>query len=243
MECLKDAYFNVGNMDKLITFEYSYKDNNKLSPEDKGELTKLDLSGCPNIETINLSGFKGGYITLNIKSRKTLKNLNISNSNINYIVWYDVDNDEKIYSTINGNKEGIIDLMLCENIESVNISNQKNIKYLLLPSTKTISNIIILGCDSLERIVGKISVNVNMFTKLHNFRFNEVCKYNNEDNTSIIKLNYETGEVELEEEYLPLVNNNEDGDLIIEYELNKLLTHYTFLKDELQYQIHLMIQV
>lgn len=227
MEKLTNEGFYLGHLENLKTFSYSHKKSKEIPVG----ITNLDFSGCPNIEDINLIGFEGEYITLNKKSQKTLKTLNISNSNINYIVWYDTENDEKIYSTINGNKEGIIDLMLCENIESVNISNQKNIKYLLLPSTKTISNIIILGCDSLERIVGRISVNVNMFTKLHNFRFNEVCKYNNDDNTSIIKLNYETGEVELEEEYLPLVNNNEDGDLIIEYELDKLLTHYTFLKD------------
>ena len=227
MEQLTDEGFNLGHLENLKTFSYSHK---KTKDKPVG-VTNLDFSGCSNIEDINLIGFQGEYITLNIKSRVTLKNLNISNSNINYIVWYDADNDEKIYSTINGNKEGVIDLMLCENIESVDISNQKNIKYLLLPSTKTISNIKIVGCDSLERIVGKISVNVNMFTKLHNFRFNEVCKYNNEDTTSGIKLNYETGEVELEEEYLPLVNNNEDGDLIIKYELDKLLTHYTFIED------------
>ena len=255
MEQLTDEGFNLGHLENLKTFSYSHK---KTKDKPIG-ITNLDFSGCPNIEDINLIGFQGEYITLNKKSRKTLKNLNISNSNIKYIVWYDDENDKKIYSTIEGVKEGIIDLMLCVNIESVNISNQKNIKYLLLPSGKDISNINILGCDSLQRIVGTISVNVNMFTNLSNFRFNEVCKYDVNDKNEYdaegkitytapkIILNYENGEVELDAsdssgnislnpdtgkiEYTPDTEHNNEGDLIIKYELNKLLTHYTFLED------------
>lgn len=243
MENLTNEGFTLGKMKNLKNFTYSHKPNKN----NQEGITKLDFTGCPNIETINLSGFKGEFITLNKESQKTIKEINISNSNINHIVWYDEEKEIKEYAYIDSDYYNIIDLSCCEKIEKIDISNQKTIKYLLLPENKIIedNNLNITYCDSLERIIGRIRVNVNKFKKLSKFRFNEVCKYNEEDTTSYISL-LDNGDVELSSKkmdetltieesgkvkYTPSVEQKDDVNYI-NYKLNKLLTHYDFTTND-----------
>jgi hypothetical protein len=61
MEKLQDNGFKLGKMKNLKNFTYSHK----ISKDIPIGLTKLDLTGCPIIENINLSGFSGDYIILN----------------------------------------------------------------------------------------------------------------------------------------------------------------------------------
>jgi hypothetical protein len=90
MEKLKNENFILGELKNLIRFTYTYSENNKLDETEKGKLTILDLSGCPNLKEINLPNFTGEYITLNEKTKNTLEKINLSNSNVNYIIWYKI---------------------------------------------------------------------------------------------------------------------------------------------------------
>ena len=235
MEKLKNENFILGELKNLKKFTYTYNENNKL--DDKGKLTSIDLSGCPNLEEINLPNFAGDYITLNVKSKKTLKSINLSNSNVNYIIWYDEETKQKIYAKINDSYKGILDFRGCTVLNTILLSNNKNIEYVLLNEKKTIENIDISYCDELKRITGNIKVDVNKFSNLSKFRFNELCKYDEDDDTSIIILDSDgevsLADVEKDKDGNAIFNEDDDenGNHFINYELNKLLTHYTFKSD------------
>lgn len=231
MKQLSNDNFVLGYNEGLETFSYSY--------DSKAEniITELDFSGCPNLKEIILPNFTGEYITLNSKCKSTLEKIDFSNSNIKYIYWYDEETDEKTYAiTTDTNKQtskNVLDFIGCVKLNTINISGNKNIEYVLLDDSITLedNNTLITYCESLRRIIGNLKVNVNKFTNLSKFRFNEVCKYDENDTTSNIIL-LENGDVELEDKNVIFntdVDNN--GNRFINYELNKLLTHYTFIED------------
>ena len=216
MEKLSDDTFKIGHLENLKSFTY-----NPSTEAENGGLSYIDLSGCPNIETINLSQFNGTYIILNENAKSTLRTVNFAYSNISYIIWKNENGTYKSY--IDNNYEYVLDFIDCDKINNINIAHT-DIKYLLLNESVTpILNI--LSCTNLTRIVGNISIsNISMFQNLSNFRFNEICKYDEYDDTSHIILN-DDGEVELDDTTLEIYTLNGDDRY---YNLNYMLTHYKF---------------
>ena len=230
MKFLNNDNFKFGHLENLETFSYSHSSEKDANPMG---ILNLDFSGCPNLKNLILSDFKGEYITLNSKSKNTLESINISRSNIKYIIWNDVENNQLSVADINDNINGILDLRECKNINTVDVSGNNLIRFILLPDDVEINNINILQCNALERIIGRLNVNVNKFTNLSNFRFNEVCKYDNDDTTSDIIL-LDDGDVVLADDviYEPIGDDGiNDNYYHIKYDLKKLLTHYEFIED------------
>lgn len=225
MKQLSNEGFILGHNESIEKFEY-IADSKATS-----HLTILDLSGCPNLKEVNLPNFAGEYITLNEKTKNTLEKINLSNSNVNYIIWYNEETKQKTLAKINNSYNGVLDLSGCVKLNNINVSGNKTIKYILLNEDNIIEDINITYCDNLERIVGRINVNVNKFTKLSKFRFNELCKYDENDTTSNIIL-LDNGDVKLENENVVFLSDDDEfGNHFINYELDKLLTHYTFIED------------
>lgn len=229
MNKLTNDTFYLGFNENVQKFEYS------AGTKAESPIDKLDLSGCPNIKEINLQNFKGSYITLNVKSKKTLESVNFTNSNISYILWYDTDNDYTIYTKINNSLEGVLDFTDCENMKHIDISGQKTVKYLILPENRVFENtdFIIARCEKLERIIGTFNTNVNKFINLNLFKFNEPCKYDANDETSFITLN-DDGTVSIDDVNKPerILQPDDDGNCYYEIDLKKSLTNYSFIEDD-----------
>lgn len=232
MKYLSDDSFILGHLENLKEFTYT-KDSKAES-----YLTELDFSGCPNIEKISLAGFNGTYIILNTQSTQTLKDVNISNSNISYILWTNTEDPENIiyYKSLVDDRSNVLDFNTCVNITNVNIQGNKTIEYVLLPESSISQiNINILGCDNLRRITGNLgAVNVNKFKNLSNFYFNELCKYDDNDTTSniIIKDNGDVDfDVSIGNSSLDDNDVNDPSIRLRKYQSKHLLTHYSFIED------------
>lgn len=233
MKYLSDDTFVLGHLENLE--EFTYTSSNVTNGK---QLTNLDFRGCPNLKILNLPGFKNSHIILNIKSKETLENINFSNSDISYIKWIDNSDPNNItyeISTING--KNILDFKDCKNIKSINIQRNTKIEYVLLSDDKDKEiDIQIVGCDNIKRIAGNLGkINVNKFTNLSNFYFNELCKYDINDITSNIVLD-DNGEVYFydDSDINPTYDNDtsDSSIILIKYDLSKLLTHYTFIEDD-----------
>jgi hypothetical protein len=227
MNNLSNDTLILGHNENVKKFEYT------AGAKAENVIDKLDLSGCPNIEEINLQNFTGTFITLNVESKNTLKKVNFTYSNISYIQWYNSKNDYMEYTTINNSREGVLDFSGCVNMNDIDISGQKNIKYLILPENQTFENdkLGIAYCEKLERIIGKFETNVNKFRNLSSFRFNEVCKYNAEDTTSLITLNNDDGSVSIDGVVPKDSSFDDDGNLYYKINLKTSLTNYSFIED------------
>lgn len=231
MNNLTNETLSLGHNENVKKFEYT------AGAKAENIIDKLDLSGCPNIEEINLQNFTGTFITLNVKSKLTLKKVNFTNSNISYIQWYSDDGKNKHteYTKINDSYEGVLDFSDCVNMDHIDISGQKTIKYLILPKGRTFENdkLGIARCEKLERIIGNFKTNVNKFRNLSSFRFNEVCKYNASDEISHIILDYDKGTLSVDDDVEPKSGPFEDDNKKWYYEidLTRSLTNYSFIED------------
>lgn len=238
MKYLSDDTFVLGHLENLEEFTYIYANisNGK-------QLTTLNFSGCPNLKKLNLPGFVGDHIILNNKSKNTLEELNIANSKISYIIWANTEDPKNIkyeIATMNNKTYSTLDLRECKLIKRINIQNNENINYVILPdknqNTLATIEINVLNCNNLIRIIGDLGyITVNKFKNLKKFYFNELCKYNNEDVTSHIILN-DDGDVQFEDEFnykiLYDIDENDESIELIKYESGKLLTHYNFIEND-----------
>lgn len=231
MKYLSDDTFVLGHLENLE--EFTYTSGNVTNGK---QLTKLNFTGCPNLKKLNLQGFAGDHITLNIRSAKTLREINISNSNISYILWAD-DSDStniKYSKSLVDDNDKVLDFKQCENLSHLNVQRNTSIEYILLPDDNR-CEIVILGCDNLKRITGNLGdVNIKAFKGLNNFYFNELCKFDINDTTSNIILD-ENGDVHFDDNAnLTVLSDddiNDDSLTLIKYKSKQLLTHYKFLKD------------
>ena len=203
---LTDSKFYIGKVPALKTFVYTASNDKNAK-----YLTKLDLSGATNLESIQLQGFKGNYITLALSAKKTLTDINFANSSIQYIRWFDTETNQEYYSKVGYSRdkdystfshENVFDFSECKKLQRFNLS-KTSVKYIILPEGRTFNiDSAVSNCDALERIVGNINISSNSLLKsLKKFRFNEVASYETTNNdiknknylTSNIVLDFETG--------------------------------------------------
>ena len=228
MNNLSNDTFNLGYNENVEKFNYM------AGTKAENPIDILDLSGCPNIKEIHLQNFAGSFITLNIKSQKTLEYINLTNSNISYILWYDDINDYNVYTKINNSHEGILDFSKCENLTNIDIAGQETVKYLILPENRVFEsdNFSIARCKKLERVIGSFNTNVNKFINLSSFRFNELCKADADDMTSFITLNADgTVEIADADKSKDVLQPDDNGNFYRLVELERSLTNYSFDED------------
>lgn len=203
--------FQIGKVPNLKNFSY-------VPSNEKGAkyLTKLDLSGATSLETLDIQGFAGEYITLAYSAKDTLKDINIANSKIRYIKWKDITTDKEYISYAGWTEDNsyelfdyidVFDFSDCKKLNSFKVGNTL-VKYIILPTHKyfAVDNAI-LQCANLERIIGKIEISNNTLLKqLPKFKFNDVARLYPDspgtvgvDKLTNVILNYDDGSFSLAE--------------------------------------------
>lgn len=204
--CTKLNYIRLGTLDSLLTLDLS--GSSIAIPESEvGDIT-VTVSGCPNLQSLNLANWKGSTLFFNVDSSKgntTLTSLNLNSSRVYRIQTNSTWTPELI--------EGyaITDFRLFKGLdrtERLDLRNNTSIRYLKFENSKTPafqinSSSYYGGCYSIKRIFGHLQVNCSAAFRFGdspgNFAINDVSIYQNSLNQKTVSANTGNNEQMMDE--------------------------------------------
>lgn len=184
--CTKLSYIRLGTLDNLVTLDLS--GSSIAIPEAELESIVARISGCPSLQSLNMTNWKGSTLFLNVDSDK--ENTTLTNLNLNSSRLYRIQTSSSwVPELIEG--YAITDLRLFKGLDRtdrLDLRNNVNIRYLKFENSKTPSFQInssscYNGCYSIRRIFGHLQVNCSAafyFGSNHgDFAINDIAIYQN----------------------------------------------------------------